>query len=88
PRYYEDMGYFGNANCSDNLNAAMAPYGIESRRGWPAINFFFNTSVDANNTIWFDEPWSRPGDYVLVRALDELVCGATSCPCDIDPANG
>ncbi len=88
PRYYEDMGYFGHANCSDNLNDVLSPYGIEARRGWPAINFFFNTGVDATNTIWFDEPWSRPGDYVLMRALDELVCGATSCPCDIDPANG
>jgi aminomethyltransferase len=88
PRYYEDMGYFGHPNCSENLNAALSPYGIESRAGWPAINFFFNTNVDAQNAIWFDEPWSRPGDYVLVRALDELVCGASACPCDIDAANG
>ncbi|GLR67078.1 aminomethyltransferase [Acidocella aquatica] len=88
PRYYEDMGYFGHANCSENLNAALEPYGIASHRGWPAINFFFNTNVDAHNAIWFDEPWSRPGDYVLLRALDELVCGASACPCDIDAANG
>jgi aminomethyltransferase len=88
PRYYEDMGYFGHANCSENLNEALSPYGIASQRGWPAINFFFNTNVDAHNAIWFDEPWSRPGDYVLLRALDELVCGASACPCDIDAANG
>jgi aminomethyltransferase len=88
PRYYEDMGYFGHPNCSENLNAALAPYRIASRAGWPAINFFFNTNVDAQNAIWFDEPWSRPGDYVLLRALDELVCGASACPCDIDAANG
>jgi aminomethyltransferase len=88
PRYYEDMGYFGHPNCSDNLNAALGPYGIAARAGWPAINFFYNTNVDAQNAIWFDEPWSRPGDYVLLRALDELVCGASACPCDIDAANG
>jgi aminomethyltransferase len=87
-RFYEDMGYFGHVSCSENLNAAMAPSGIQSMRGWPAINLFFNTNVDANNNIWFDEPWSRPGDYVLMRALSDLVCGATSCPDDIDPANG
>jgi aminomethyltransferase len=87
-RYYEDMGYFGHPNCSENFNQALAPYGIASQRGWPAINFFYNTNVDAHNAIWFDEPWSRPGDYVLMRALDELVCGASSCPCDIDAANG
>jgi len=88
PRYYEDMGYFGHPNCSENFNAALAPYRIGSKAGWPAINFFYNTNVDAQNAIWFDEPWSRPGDYVLLRALDELVCGASSCPCDIDAANG
>jgi aminomethyltransferase len=87
-RYYEDMGYFGHANCSDNFNGALAEWQIEAWRGWPAINFFFNTNVDAKNNIWFDEPWSRPGDYVLMRALDDLVCGTSSCPCDIDPANG
>jgi len=87
-RYYEDMGYFGHANCSDNFNAALATEGIAAKRGWPAINFFFNTNVDAHNTIWFDEPWSRPGDYVLMRALDDLVCAVSSCPSDIDAANG
>lgn len=87
-RYYEDMGYFGHANCSDNLNAAMRGYGVGEYRGWPAINFFYNTNVGHLNNIWFDEPWSRAGDYVLMRALSDLVCGATSCPDDIDPANG
>lgn len=87
-RYYEDMGYFGHANCSDNFNGALAPFAIGDHRGWPAINFFFNTNVDAHNVIWFDEPWSRPGDYVLMRALTDLVCATSSCPCDIDPANG
>lgn len=87
-RYYEDMGYFGHLNCSDNFNTTMSPFGIAETPGWPAINFFFNTNVNADNSIWFDEPWSQPGDYVLLRALDDLVCGASSCPCDIDPANG
>jgi aminomethyltransferase len=87
-RYYEDMGYFGHANCSTNFNAALAPFEIEPARGWLAINFFYNTRVDARNVIYFDEPWSRPGDYVLLRALTDLVCASSACPDDIDPANG
>jgi aminomethyltransferase len=86
-KYYEDMGYPGHPNCTDNFNAALAPHGIAPRRGWPAINFFYNTIVEANG-IGLDEPWSRPGDYVLLRALDDLVCAASSCADDIDPANG
>ena len=36
----------------------------------------------------FDEPWSRPGDYVLLRAATDLVCASSACPDDVDPANG
>ena len=63
------------------------PYTIEPRKGWPAINFFFNTAFDAHNQYVVDEPWSRPGDYVLLRATTDLVCLSSACPDDIDPAN-
>lgn len=87
-RYYEAQGYFGHANCCDNLSRALASHGVRGRAGWPAINFFFNTGVDAHQQLTLDEPWSRPGDYVLLRALTDLVCASSSCPDDIDPANG
>ena len=87
-KYYEDMGYFGHVNCSENFNAELVPYTIEPRRGWPAINFFYNTAFDADNAYVLDEPWSRPGDYVLLRAATDLVCLSSACPDDIDAANG
>ncbi len=87
-RYYEDLGYPGHVNCSSNMNRELAQFSIRPRGGWPAINFFFNTLLDDSNAILMDDPWSRPGDYVLLRALSDLVCIATACPCDVDPANG
>lgn len=87
-RYYDDLGYPGHVNCSDNMNRDLARYGIAPRAGWPAINFFFNTMLDDANAIGMDDPWSRPGDFVLLRALGDLICVSTACPCDIDPANG
>ena len=87
-KYYEDMGYPGHGNCTDNFNRALEPYGVAARKGWPAINFFYNTFVNPDQSIGLDEPWSRPGDYVLLRALTDLVCAASSCADDIDPANG
>lgn len=87
-RYYEDMGYPGHVSCSDNFNGQVSPYGIGARAGWEAVNFFFNTRVDDDNVIVSDEPWSRPGDYVLMRAMTDLVCASSACPDDIDPANG
>lgn len=87
-KYYEDMGYPGHSNCTDNFNDVLDAYGVQPRKGWPAINFFYNTIPGADDRITLDEPWSRPGDYVLLRALTDLVCATSSCADDIDPANG
>ena len=86
-RYYEDMGYPGHVNCTDNFNGQVDQYGIASRAGWEAVNFFFNTRIEADNLLVSDEPWSRPGDYVLMKAMTDLVCASSACPDDIDPAN-
>ncbi len=87
-RYYEDLGYPGHINCSENMNKDLSRFDIRPRGGWPAINFFFNTMLDDTNALGMDDPWSRPGDYVMLKALTDLVCISTGCPCDIDPANG
>lgn len=87
-KYYDDIGYPGHANCSDNFNGALAEYGIDSRPGWMAANFFFNTGVDDHGVLYADEPWSRPGDYVLLRALTDLICVSSACPDDTSAANG
>jgi aminomethyltransferase len=87
-KYYDDIGYPGHANCSDNFNGALASYGVKPRPGWMAVNLYFNTSIDAHGVLISDEPWSRPGDYVLFRALTDIVCVSSACPDDTSPANG
>ncbi|MEP1207638.1 MAG: DUF1989 domain-containing protein [Rhizobiaceae bacterium] len=88
-RGYEERGFPGHLNCSDNISDAFQPFGVQRRKAWPAINFFFNSWIDgANNSIASDEAWSRPGDYVAMEALTDLVCVSTACPDDVDPING
>lgn len=87
-KYYDDIGYPGHANCSDNFNGALAEFNVSGRPGWMAVNLFFNTGIDAHGVLYSDEPWSRPGDYVLFRALTDLVCVSSACPDDTSPANG
>jgi aminomethyltransferase len=86
-RFYEDQGYPGHANCSDNFSQALAPFGVEAQRGWPCINLFYNTGIGAGNALFLDDPWTRPGDYVLFRAARDLVCASSACPDDIDATN-
>lgn len=88
-RGYEDRGFPGHVNCSDNMSAALDPYGVARRAAWPAINFFWSTWIDpATHHILTEESHSRPGDYVAMRAMTDLVCVSTACPDDIDPING
>ena len=88
-RGYEERGFPGHVNCSDNISNALAPHGVQKRFAWPAINFFWNTWIDANShQLMSEESYSRAGDYVAIRALDDLVCVSTACPDDIDPING
>ena len=87
-QYYEEAGYPGHVSCSQNFNLALQPYGIAPRPGWAAVNFFFNTSLNCTGEIVSGESWSRPGDYVLLQAKQDLLCASSACPDDIDPANG
>ncbi|MCB2135106.1 MAG: aminomethyltransferase family protein, partial [Rhodobacteraceae bacterium] len=87
-KYYDDIGYPGHINCSENFNYALKDRGVTPRAGWMAVNFFFNTGIDAHGVMYADEPWSHPGDYVLLRALTDLVCVSSACPDDTSPANG
>ena len=86
-KYYEDSGYFGHPNCSDNLNESMEKFGVQKKKGWHAINLFFNTSAGGLNSVLSDESFARPGDYVMFKALKDLTCGTTACPSDIDACN-
>ncbi len=87
-KYYDDIGYPGHANCSENFNTALEKFNVTARPGWMAINFFFNTFLDEHGVMYSDEPWSRPGDYVLLRALTDIVCVSSACPDDTTAANG
>src|SRR3954466_14923778 len=87
-KYYEDLGYFGHRNCTENFNRELDPFGVAPRKGWEALNFFYNTGFDHDLVGFFDEPWSPPGDYILLRALNDRGGASSACPDDVDPANG
>jgi aminomethyltransferase len=88
PKYYDDIGYPGHVNCSENFNYALSRRGVDPRPGWMAVNLFYNTSIDSHGVLISDESWSRPGDYVLFRALTDIVCVSSACPDDTSAGNG
>ena len=87
-KYYDDRGFPGHINCTENFNKSLADYGVKPRRNWAAVNLFFNTAIEESHSLTSDVSWSRPGDYVLLRAVDDLVCVSSACPDDTTSANG
>jgi aminomethyltransferase len=86
-KYYDDRGYPGHISCTENFNRALSEHGIVARKNWVAVNFFFNTSILECHTLTSDVSWSRAGDFVLLRAVTDLVCVTSACPDDTSPAN-
>ena len=82
------MGYPGHVNCTENFNGQVTPFGIAHAHGLGGAQLLLQHRLRRDNVFVMDEPWSRPGDYVLLRAMSDLVCASSACPDDIDPANG
>jgi len=87
--YYAALGYPDHKNCTDNFNRELSAHGLHPRRYWQPINWFYNTQLGPDGrTFVFEEPTSRPGDYVLLRAERDLLLASSSCPDDLSPTNG
>lgn len=86
-KYYEDLGYDKHPSCSENFNQVLKSYGIAPRKGWAAVNFFYNTTIDSQGIIR-GQGRSQPGDCVVLQACQNLLCATSSCADDISSING
>ena len=65
----------GHPNCYDNINQAL-------KEQWPSItpiNLFMNTKINPDGSISVEEPLSKAGDKVVLRALMDLTLGVAAC---------
>ena len=75
-------------NCTDNLTAAMAALGLEEPETPSPLNLFMHIPWTPSGALSWQEPVSKPGDYVVLRAEMELIVAFSACPQDILPING
>ena len=78
----------GHANCHDNFIQALARCGIVADRVPNPINFWMNVPVLDNDRIELNAPISKAGDFIVLRALRDVVVVVSACPMDITPVNG
>jgi uncharacterized protein YcgI (DUF1989 family) len=75
-------------NCTDNLAAALVELGLRPPETPSPLNLFMNIPWTAAGALSFEEPKTKPGDYVVLKAELDLVVAMSACPQDILPING
>ena len=75
---YRVTGY--QANCHDNLLAALRELGIEPDSLPTAFNFFMNVDVLPDGRLKFAPPKCRAGDSMVLRAERDLAVAISACP--------
>lgn len=87
-RYKVDFGLEEHPNCHDNLKGALARYQLDSYDVPDPINWFMNNALDEHGDYVIEEPLSKPGDYVALLAMTDVVVALSACSQDLAPVNG
>lgn len=85
-RYREHGEAQSHRSCAGNLAEALAAVGKEAIITPQPINFFTNTLVTEKQEFVMGDPGDHPvtpGSFVVLQALRDVVCVASSCPHDV-----
>lgn len=87
-RYKVDFGLDDHPNCHDNLKSALKKHGLDHLAIPDPINWFMNNVLDEQGDYVINEPLSKPGDYVQLEAMEDIVVAVCTCSQDLEPVNG
>lgn len=72
-------GHPVHRGCFGNLAEALSPWRIEPDAIPVAFNCFMNVPVDQNGKVSVIPPISKAGDWLSLRAHQDLIIGITAC---------
>jgi uncharacterized protein YcgI (DUF1989 family) len=78
----------GHRSCSDNFHEALSAAGYKAVRLPNPVNLWMNIPVLDNARLELRPSDSRAGDYVVLRALMDVIVVFSACPMDVTPING
>ena len=81
-------GVDGIANCRDNFLKALGRFGLGKKDIVANVNWFMNVPVEADGRMAIVDGWSKPGDYVDLRAEMDVLAVISNCPQIYNPCNG
>ena len=81
---YESHGVDSRDGCHEIISKAVAEYGIPPEDIPDTMDVFMNYHHDCAHGRWvIDEPVSKPGDYIELRAEMDCLLGLSNCPEDV-----
>ena len=66
-------------SCHENLSLALSLFQILPSQITSTFNVFMNVTVDTDGKIKVDVPISKPNDFLIVKACQDLIIGLTAC---------
>ncbi len=85
--YLDDYGLPDHPNCRENFVRVLAEYGIGEDDLPDPVHWFMHVGIVAKGHFEIREPLSERNDYVLLRALMDLVVAVSACPQDQNACN-
>lgn len=68
-----------HSSCHVNFKRALAEYGANEAPIPTPFNIFMNTRVFEDGRVEVREPLSKPGDFIELRAMIDLIVAVTAC---------
>lgn len=65
----------GHPNCFDNINNALS----EQRPMITPVNLFMHTKINTDGSISVEQPLSKAGDKIVIKALLDITLGIAAC---------
>ena len=69
-------------SCQENLEEALAHYGITGDDLGDCFNVFLNAELDETGTFNIQPPTARQGDYIELLAGMDILTAISACPSD------
>lgn len=78
----------GPGNCRDTFERALRSFNLTRNDIVANINWFMSVPVSADGAVTIAESTSKPGDYVKLLALRDVLCIISNCTQVFNASNG
>jgi uncharacterized protein YcgI (DUF1989 family) len=87
-RYLVDYGVENHRSCVANFEEVLKPYGITRNMFPEPFNIFQSTKIEPNGKLIQQPCPTKPGDYMVLKALMDVIGAVSACPMDLNPIGG